>query len=189
MKLAMENEKVITTDGTTAPDTTNPQDQVPANPPAPAQPFKSFATKDEYETAVKSERSKAQNDLLKEIGIQKVQDAKDAITKYAALETQHNELKIKANQLEETLTLKDAGIKDEYREEALTLAKAKVNEKTNLAEALKQVIAKMPIISSVVGVKDGIGGDRQVQDQNPKSDIDKDLSKKYGIDFTKPIKK
>ena len=46
--------------------------------------FKTFKTQEEYDNAVKSERSKAKNEVLKEMGIKSVDEVKEKLTQVAA---------------------------------------------------------------------------------------------------------
>ena len=62
-------------------------------------------TEEDYNKAIKSEASKAKNELMKDIGIKNVQEGKDALTKSSTLETELNETKNKIPNFKRRLPL------------------------------------------------------------------------------------
>jgi len=136
-------------------------------------PFKSFATEDEFNSAIKSERSKAQNLILKELGISSVKEGKETLSNTKEL----SEYKEKYNKLQEDLIVTKAGVKEEFKEEALTLAKTYTSEEVNLEQALEKVIEKMPIM---LGKEQGkfrqLGG---TKGDGQKEEISDAIAKKY----------
>lgn len=111
-------------------------------------PFKSFASEEEYSNAVKSERSKAKNEVLKELGVNKLEEAKQKISATDEVSQDLASYKSKVDNLEQDLALKDVGIKDEFKDDALTLAKARMSEGKNLTTALGEVVERMPNMAS-----------------------------------------
>lgn len=163
----------------------NPQAQTEVNPQTEAEPqteanpqpeaFKTFKTEEEYNNFVKSERSKAQHGLLKELGVEKLDEAKTGLTKYASLQNEHSELQNKHTELNEQYLLDKAGVNEKYREDALILAKAKVTEDVKLEDALKETVKVMPFLVGK-GFTDSVGGERKTKEDD---DVTKTLSKKY----------
>jgi len=123
-------------------------------------PYKSFKDESEYLNTLKSERSKAKNDLMKELGISSVDEAKATFKKAGELEGELNTFKTKTSELEEQLTLTKNGVKDEYAEEALSLAKSKVGDDKDLSTALGEVIKKFPMMASKAQPNVNVGGDK-----------------------------
>lgn len=121
---------------------------------------KAFATEEEYNNKLKSERSKGKHEILEELGIQSVKEGKEAL----AQAKEAGELKQRAEKLETELLLTKEGVKEEYTEEALILARAKVNEETDLKAALSGVLEKFPKMRSATNPKPKIGGDTGAED-------------------------
>lgn len=143
---------------TTAPETAEPKPEatVEQAPAAEVKVFKTFATEEEFTNAVKSERSKAKNEILTELGVKSVDDAKSALAAKTELETVKNTV----TQLQEKLVLTENEVAEEFKNEALTLAKAGLKEGVDLDAALKQVLAKFPNMkkpSSVIKGIDAVG--------------------------------
>lgn len=138
--------------------------------------FKTFATEEEYNKVIKSETSKAKNSLLQEIGIKSVQEGREALTKASELEAKIAEIETKYTQAAEELVIVSANIKPEFKEEALTLAKAKVTEEVPLDKALEAVVAKLPHLLNIDRQQTSIGGDRKESEEKKVSDF---LANKY----------
>ena len=140
--------------------------------------FKSFSTEEEYNNALKSEKSKGKGEIMKELGISSVDEGKASLTKTGQLQEELNTYKTKATQLEESLTLNKLGVREDYSEEALSLAKSKVNDKVDLSTALGEVIKKFPMMTSKT--QKNIGGDKGEGDPTEdQGDIKTELNKKY----------
>jgi hypothetical protein len=139
--------------------------------------FKTFATEEEFTNAVKSERSKAKNEILTELGVKSVDDAKAALAAKQELEA----VKLNVAQLQEQLVLTQNSVADAYKNEALTLARANLKEGVTLEAALKEVLVKFPNMVKPTSVAKGIenvGIDSTVA---PKTEatIGKNITTKY----------
>lgn len=122
----------------------------------PAKAYKTFATEEEYNNALKSERSKAKGELLKEAGVESVDQMKAKFK----LADEAGTYKAKAEKLGTDLLLNENNVNPEYSEEALTLAKAKVTEQKPLADALKDVLAKFPSMTSKKAASPKVGQEK-----------------------------
>ena len=143
--------------------------------------FKAFTTEDEYNNSIKSERSKAKNEILVELGLTNVAEGKEALTKASTLQTEFEAATTKASKLEENLALTKLGIADTYAEEALALAKPKVNDKMDLTAALTEVSKKFPVmLGKTIVPAPGVGGERQEDiSQADEGTLKANLKKKY----------
>ena len=144
----------------------------------PKQPFKAFATEEEYNKAIKSERSKAKNEVLQELGTKSIDEAKSTLQKTATLETELNDTKSKYQTLEQDYHLSKVGVKDEYREEVVTLAKAKVNDETTFDKALEAVVEKMPFVTGKSFQKQ-VGSQPGQKEETGEKTVTEQLAKKY----------
>jgi hypothetical protein len=143
--------------------------------------FKEFSTEDDYNNSIKSERSKAKNEILVELGLTNVAEGKEALTKTSTLQEAFDTATTKATKLEESLALTKLGIGDDYAQEALALAKGRVNDKVDLTAALTEVSKKFPVMlgKSIVKTPD-IGGERKEDTSSAdEGTLKKNLSKKY----------
>jgi hypothetical protein len=126
----------------------------------PSTPFKAFATEDDFKKFEQSTRSKAQGELLKEIGIANVAEAKDGLAKikgyveletnYKNLEGNYTTLKGEHENLSNELIVTKYQVPDDFKTEFLTLAKAGVTEKVTIAQSAEIVAKKF---NSVLGGK------------------------------------
>ena len=157
-----------TDEGAGAPATPAPVETPEATTPTEKAPesFKTYATEDDYNNAIKSERSKAKNEILQELGIGNVKEGRDNMAKASALQTQLDEIADKNSKLEENLILNKNGVKEDFAQEALILAKGQVNDEVNLETALANVLNKFPTMRntgfktpSAVGTEKGKGKD------------------------------
>lgn len=146
--------------------------------------FKTFATEDDFNKAIKSEQSKAKNELLKELGIKNVQEAKETFAKVGQLETQITEFQTKTTewetkytQVQEELVVTKFNVKPELKEEALTLAKAKVTAEMPLDKALEAVVAKLPHLVDTQKRFQAVGNQKGNKDEN--NVVSESLAKKY----------
>lgn len=145
-------------------------------------PYKSFSSEEEYLNSLKSERSKAKNELLKEMGVSSVDEAKSRYKKADELESEVNTYKTKNSELQEKLVLTENGVKDDYAEEALSLAKSKVGEDKDLSTALGEVINKFPMMASKTQTtKPNVGGDKNdgKPDEDDQGKVKEGLKTKY----------
>lgn len=145
--------------------------------------YKSFETEDEYNQAIKSERSKAKNEVLKSLGIDNLDEGKTQLTKASKLEEELRSTKVKTTELEEQLTLTKNGVKEDYAKEALELAKSKVNDEVDLSTALGEVIKKFPMMASETPTKSkpNVGGEKnnEKKDTDDQASIKENLKSKY----------
>lgn len=142
------------------------------------QPFKAFETEDDYNKTIKSERSRAKKEVLDELGIKSINEAKTSLSKSATLETELNETKTKYQTLEQDYHLSKVGVKDEYKEEVITLAKAKVNDETTFDKALETVVQKMPFVTGKL-FQTQVGGEQGQHEEDGEKTLADQLSKKY----------
>lgn len=108
-------------------------------------------TEVELNKKLQSASSKGKNELLKELGITSTKDFHDlkntyetAINNKTTLEDSINKLTQEKNKLTEDLMLTKLGVADEFREDLLTLAKAKVDENHSLEDISKSLLEKFP---------------------------------------------
>lgn len=142
------------------------------------QPFKAFESEDDYNRTIKSERSKAKKEVLDELGIKSIDEAKTNLSKSATLETELNETKSKYQTLEQDYHLSKAGVKDEYKEEVITLANAKVNDETTFDKALEAVVEKMPFVTGKPFQKQ-VGSQPGQKEETGEKTVTEQLAKKY----------
>ena len=144
-------------------------------------PFKTYATEEEYQKELKSLESKAKHGILQKLGINSVDEGTQNRTKAEQLEKDLKSTVQRLNELEEENALVRVGVQDEYREEAVTLARAKVNDKVNFETALKQVSEKFP---NLLGVQkkgvEKVGSQGSEKDPKTGSEqLTEKLAKKY----------
>ncbi|NLZ45513.1 MAG: hypothetical protein GX896_02360 [Clostridiales bacterium] len=142
------------------------------------EPFKTFESEDDYNREIRSQRSKAKKEVLDELGVKSIDEAKTNLSKSATLETELNETKSKYQTLEQDYHLSKAGVKDEYKEEVITLAKAKMNDETTFDKALEAVIQKMPFVTGKA-FQGQVGGEGGRHDEDGTKTLTEQLSKKY----------
>lgn len=109
-------------------------------------------SKEEYDVALKSAENRAKTEILKELGVKSIKEFKqstaeinDRVSKFESLETEYNEYKSKLEEAEgkishltEQRALDKFGVKDDYRDDLLTLAKAMNSE--NIEAALESLV-------------------------------------------------
>ena len=150
--------------GGSEPAPTEPQpktDPQPQPDPAPTEPPRTF-TQEEVNRMMAKEKNEGRKAILKELGIENVDDAKNNLSEYAKLkEAQMSELDkatqaqkklegekaaaVKAQEVAEgKLKLLTEGCNKENLDEALVLVMSKVSDATDFDTALKQVKEKVP---------------------------------------------
>lgn len=141
------------------------------------QPFKVFDSEEDFQRELKSAESRAKNDILKRLNLNSVDEGTQTITKAEQLEQDLSKAFAKLQSLEEENALVKLGVQDEYKEEALTLARARKTEDKSLEQALKEVGEKFPDLFNVrkKGVEK-LGS--ETTDQSP-ADISNDALSKY----------
>lgn len=141
-------------------------------------PFKAFATEEELNEFVgkqlQSASSKAKGEILSELGIKSVNEAKEKFgalseldglktqytetkTKYEELENKYNEVLQQHSKAKETLIMKQHNVPEEFQEYFMTLAKSKVKEDVTLEQAAEEVSSVFNFSGGSNVIK--IGGD------------------------------
>jgi len=153
-------------------------------------PFKAFATEEEFNEfvgkQVQSASSKAKGEILSELGIKSVNDAKEKFSalneldslrqsytqtneKYQELESKYNSVIEENTKTKEALVLTKYKVPETFQQDFLVLAKAGVKEKTEDAdgvsfeEAAKQVYERLNLTK--VNNKIVIGGEKKPKEQ------------------------
>lgn len=144
-------------------------------------PFKSFATEEEYNNFVKSTVSKSKNEILKALETSSVDEGKQKISEAEKLGADLQLAFQKLSQLEEENAVVKLGVSDEFREEALTLAKAKVSGDVSLEQSLSEVIKKFPnLLKNKPGVKvEKIGTEKSESKTSTDDDVRTMLKNRY----------
>lgn len=119
-------------------------------------------TQDDVSKISAKEAKKAQEKLLKQLGIEDFDNAKEGMKKFREwqdsqkteaekkeealnnLEKEKGTLSKENNSLKAQLSAVRAGVKDESIEDVVALAERQVNEDTSMEEAIKQVVEKYP---------------------------------------------
>ena len=135
-----------------------PVDPTPADPEPPAKTF----TQEDVNSLVAKEAKKAQEKLLKQLGVEDFNNAKDGLSKFKEWqESQKTEAQKQADRLkdletnfstasDENATLKaqisamKAGVLAESVEDVVTLAKTMVNDDLNMDAAIAKIVEKYP---------------------------------------------
>jgi len=138
-------------------------------------------TEEELNKLLQSERSKAKNEILKALDIKSVDAGKENLTKAEQLELNLKTALDKLEKLEEENAVVKVGVEEQFREEALTLAKAKVNSTKNLEAALKEVVAKFPGLTGKSGeAVTKVGAEKtEIKPQDDANKIIERLNAKY----------
>jgi len=161
----MEEEQAIiatTTETTAVPDSAEKSTES-----APSTPEPETYSKEEYKKAIQSSQSKAKYELLKELGINNVQEFKNlkgiydtSIKEKTDLEAKQNEITEKYKELQSDLLLEKLGVSDEYKQDLLTLAKNKVDDKHTLEDVSKDLLIKYPQWTKYTAEKIKIGTEK-----------------------------
>lgn len=103
--------------------------------------YKSFKTEDDWKNYESSLNNKFSTNVLKEFNVSSKKELHDTISNY---ETQIKALQDELNGLKTDKSL--VNVSDDYKEDALTIAQAKVMKNNNLSldDAIKEVLAKNP---------------------------------------------
>jgi hypothetical protein len=139
------------------------QDQTQQTDTAPEKAEDKTFTQDDVNKIAAKEKRSAREAILKELGIEDFENAKDGMEKFKewqeSQKTEREKLDGKLSSFEKEISKKDtaiadlqaeneaikAGITDEKNLEAvITLAKTKVNEEVDIKEAIKQVVEDYP---------------------------------------------
>ena len=129
----------------TPEETTEVKATAPQESPKQAkQPYKVFDSEEDFQRELKSAESKAKNDILKRLNLNSVDEGTQTLTKAEKLEQDLQMAFEKLQSLEEENALVKLGVQEEYKEEALTLARARKTADKSLEQALKEVGEKFP---------------------------------------------
>lgn len=108
-------------------------------------------SEEEYKKAIQSASSKAKYAILQELGIKSVDEFKaktaeydNAIKERDALKEDKLKIESQVDKLKVELALEQLGVGDEYKEDLITLAKAKVSDKVDFKSAAEEVLNKNP---------------------------------------------
>lgn len=108
-------------------------------------------SEEEYKKALQSASSKAKYSLLQELGINSVDDFKQKSAKYdegikelEQLKQKQAEYELQVDSLKKDLAVEQLGVSDEYKEDLITLAKAKVSDKVDFKSAAEEILNKNP---------------------------------------------
>jgi hypothetical protein len=120
-------------------------------------PYKVYTSEDEFKKEVQSLSSKAKFEMLKEVGVKNLEEirvkfaeleaSKAEISEFMKMKEQLESVKAEKEKMAEDLLVTKFKIKDEVRNEAMTLAKAKMPEFDNsLEKAMSEIIKKFPTL-------------------------------------------
>jgi hypothetical protein len=137
---------------------TSTQEQTAAPQEQTASPYKVFANEDEYKKEIQSTSSKAKYEMLKELNVKNVEEirvkfseleaAKAELSEYGKLKDELDNLTAEKTRIAEDLVLTKFGVQDTFKQEALTLAKSKVNDfEGSLEKAMEDVLVKFPSLA------------------------------------------
>ncbi|MGX7104892.1 hypothetical protein [Globicatella sanguinis] len=122
-------------------------------------------TQDEFNSKMAERANRAENDLLKSLGVTSKEDLQQALAEFQEFkdsqktETEKKDEQVKALIDEKTQLQTDydnlkaqveamkLGVKDDSIEEVIQLANLKVTDEVTLTEAMKQVIEKFPMFT------------------------------------------
>ena len=106
----------------------------------PEEPFKVFKTEEEFNKTFKSEVSKAKNEWLKDVGAASVDEFKASKSKYDEAAKNYDQVVKERNDLSDKLVVRELDVSDEFQNDLLTLAKAKVTPEKDLKTAAAEIL-------------------------------------------------
>jgi hypothetical protein len=151
------------------------QGQQPQDPPKQQEPSKTF-TQEDVNNIVAKEAKKAQEKLLKQLGIEDFNSAKEGLQKFKEwqdaqkteaqkqaerlqeLETKYNTVSEENASLKAQIAAMKAGVHADYVEDVVILAQRLVNDDTTIDDAIAKVVEKYPHFKEA---------QQQQQDQKP----------------------
>lgn len=143
-------------------------------------PYKVFTSEEEYQKELKSAQSKAKNEILQKLGVKSVDEGTKSLTKAEELEKDLQTTLSRLQKIEEESVLVKSGIAEDYYQEALTLAKSKVNDNTTLEAAMKEVVTKFPnLLGKVKQDPLKVGGDKKPNKEDGETQLQDTLKNKY----------
>ena len=125
-------------------------------------------TQDEFNSKMAERANRAENDLLKSLGVSSKEDLQQALAQLKeiedaqkteaekkdeqvkALTDEKTQLQTEYDNLKAQVEAMKLGVKDDLIAEFIQLANAKVTDEVNLTEAMKQVIEKIPTFTEIV---------------------------------------
>lgn len=125
-------------------------------------------TQDEFNSKMAERANRAENDLLKSLGVGSKEDLQQALAEFQefkdsqkteaekkdeqvkALTDEKTQLQTEYDNLKAQVEAMKLGVKDDLISEFIQLANAKVTDEVNLTEAMKQVIEKIPTFTETV---------------------------------------
>lgn len=145
------------------------------------QPYKAFSSEEEFNKFVKSQQSKAKNDILKALEAKSVDEGKQKLNESQQLKQELDATANRIAQLEEENAIVKTGVSEDYKDDALTLARAKVDDNTDLSSALAEVIKKHPHMAGKQNKpKDvKVGSDKGNEPEQGKDDVKERIKQKY----------
>lgn len=148
-------------------------------------PFKAFESEEEFNKFTQSISSKAKGELLKEIGGSNVNEIKDYLTKgkqyddvsskITGIEEKYKAVLDENSVLKTDLIVTKYNVADEFKDEFITLAKAKITDDIGLEQAAQSVYEKLgkSFIKGDVKPKIQIGGDPKPPTDDPEKVMEK----------------
>lgn len=142
------------------------------------QPFKSFESEEDYNKVLQSERSKAKYQILKDLGLENVEEFKSMKKTFDESAAKTSELEAKVKDLQTDLELEKIGLSEGKKEEFLALAKLKdgTGQKT-LTQVSEELRKEYPQLFRKDNPGVSIGTDKG--DPKPMNIYGDELVKKY----------
>lgn len=165
------------------PDTSNTNNKVDE--------FKLPSTQEEYDNLVKAAVNKEKTLFLKELGVKSVKEYKEQVSKAQEALSQHEAIVKQTEEiakekeslsqqyetLKQTSVLDKLGVREEYREDMIKLARDKVTESVTFEAALKNIVDSKYQYTTIKGAVK-IGAEKTSTDNADKSNSS-ELHKKY----------
>lgn len=158
-------------------------------------------TQEQVNGIAAKESKKAQENLLKELGVEDFESAKDGLQKLKewqesqkseaekkeeALKAKDDEINDYKSKYETTLAENSAlklGVKSDYLEDVITLAKAKLSDQVSMDEAMKEVVEKYPHFTNRADVEEQtkpkfiVGGNPSVETEKTTDPFQEKINK------------
>lgn len=146
--------------------------------------FKLPTTKEEFEKTMKAAVNREKTNFLKELGVKSVKEyrervslADESLSKYQELTQANQELLTKYEDIKQEALLDNLGVKTDYREDLVKLAKSNVSETKSFEDALKELV-ETKYQHTVAKGTPKIGFEKTNKEKES-STISPDLQKKY----------
>lgn len=115
-------------------------------------PYKVFETEEDFRKELQSVSSRAKYELLEKTGeksiegikakFQELEEVKGKVAGLSEIQSKLEAIQAEKDKLNEDLLMTKMGVKDELKQDFLTLAKSKVGKDVDLANAMTQTIQK-----------------------------------------------